>query len=52
MNTSWEPWLRPPCKRGDCDECMAIDHPDLPGLYTCHYVDQPHKACRRGGEHP
>jgi hypothetical protein len=43
------PGLCPPCKRGDCDECMAIDHPEMPNLYTCHYVDQPHQACRRGG---
>lgn len=45
-----EPGLCPPCKRGDCDECMAIDHPDLPALYICHYVDEPHKVCRGGGQ--
>lgn len=45
-----EPGLCPPCRRGECDECMAVDHPDLRGLYACHYVDQPHAACpRRGG---
>lgn len=51
--TAHTPGLCPPCKRGDCDECMAVDHPDLPSLYTYHYVPNPHQACRearRGGE--
>jgi len=47
--TTSMPGLCPPCRRGECDECMAVDHPDLPNLYTCHYVDQPHAVCRRGG---
>ena len=30
-----EPGLCPPCKRGDCEDCMAVDHPDQPNLYGC-----------------
>lgn len=41
------PGLCPPCQQGDCEECLAIDHPDLPTLYSCHYVAEPHAACRR-----
>ena len=24
-----------PCQRGECEDCMAVDHPTQPGLYGC-----------------
>ncbi|GAA1164322.1 hypothetical protein F4556_002381 [Kitasatospora gansuensis] len=40
------PGLCAPCRRRECDECMAVDHPDMPDLYTCHYQTN-HTTCRR-----
>lgn len=34
------PRLCPPCKRGDCDECMAVDHPNQPNLYSCYCLQR------------
>lgn len=42
--TSRERSLCPPCQRGDCDECMAADHPGMPDLYAC---AAGHKQCPR-----
>ncbi|GAA3731485.1 hypothetical protein [Salinactinospora qingdaonensis] len=27
-----------PCVRGACEECHAVDHPDMPGLYACPHM--------------
>lgn len=40
-STTRTPGLCPPCRRGDCGECMQVDHPDMPNMYTC--------PCTHGG---
>lgn len=48
------PELCAPCKRGDCGECHAVDHPDMPDLYGCHCRQPGKGGCprpgRQGGE--
>ncbi|MFF7851909.1 hypothetical protein ACFZDF_30620 [Streptomyces sp. NPDC007910] len=29
------PGLCAACKRGACEDCYAVDHPDTPRLYSC-----------------
>ena len=35
MSEARTPGLCAACKRGACEDCYAVDHPDMPGLYGC-----------------
>lgn len=37
------------CKRGACEDCYAVDHPDMPNLYAC-LCQERGKWCPRPSE--